>query len=115
MGLLSVKLKNTIERGITSAHVYEYSLHNASGCEKGCSGFIKNVDNGRILYVCTDFHPFSPGIISNGGSIMYRVARNEKDYTGGHNHYTNPQEVADEVFKYLNTMEDDRFKREVRQ
>lgn len=62
---------------------------NINGQKRGCSGFIKNTETGKICYITTE--PFFNG---KGGSglydnpnmaIMMRMAKDLKDYTGGLN------------------------------
>ena len=81
--ILSTKLKNAISKDITTENV-EYSFRNIiiNGSKRGCSGFIKNNDNGSVVYINTE-----PCCLSSIPPFMYRYAKDTKDYTGYHNRF----------------------------
>ena len=49
---------------------------------RGCSGFIKDPDKGILVYFSTE-----PLAFEKPGRILYRSAKNERDYVGGSNHW----------------------------
>ncbi|MCQ2300289.1 MAG: hypothetical protein MJZ81_09225 [Bacteroidales bacterium] len=56
-----------------------------NGVVRGCSGFLR-YSNGNYVYVNTE-----PSCLSSlSDKILYRSAKNEKDFTGGENHYVKP-------------------------
>jgi hypothetical protein len=67
-----------------------------NGQLRGCSGFIQNNDNGKIVYLTTEPISFTGNTKSfegnglygdNNKAIMYRTAKTTKDYTGGVNQW----------------------------
>jgi hypothetical protein len=95
--LLKTKLKNMFEKEKGNLEL-EYHLKNivVNGSKRGCSGFIVNKNNNKIVYITTEstcaswLHPF-----------MYREAKSTKDYTGGRNNFTTKDKLIDEVLKML--------------
>ena len=53
-----------------------------NGVTKGCSGFLKNLLTGKFAYLNTE-----SGFGSHLQAYLYRTAKNDKDFTGGHNQY----------------------------
>lgn len=68
-----------------------------NGQHCGCSGFIKNLTNGKLVYVNTETHTFT----GNPYRVLYRTAEHLKDYTGGFNNYAEPQQLGKHVVKML--------------
>lgn len=100
--LTSVKLKNRISNLNLSSHepvALKFIVSNikVNGDIRGCSGFIKNIDNGVTIYVCTEPCP----VIYGGTQLMYRYALHDKDYRGCINHWATEQNFADDVYKAL--------------
>lgn len=95
--LLKTALKNAVVR-TNCANNYEFHLNNISinGNKRGCSGFIKNTINDKIVYVNTETHPW----IQN--KLLIRYAKSLTDYTGEHNHFANNKdELVKMVIKML--------------
>lgn len=65
---------------------YEYKLSNNTDGDfaNGCSGFITNPANGKIVYVQTEESSYEP--LSD--KVMYREAKHLEDYTGGQNQWS---------------------------
>lgn len=80
---LIVKLKNVRVNGVTF----------------GCSGFVTNPDNGRIVYVNTDHNHHTLT------DTMYRLAANHKDYSGGWNRFAEYDQLANHVVSLLEAHE----------
>jgi hypothetical protein len=78
--LLATKLKNAIKREMPETNV-EFVLHNinVNGRKLGCSGFVVNKDNGKMMYVTTD----TPQWLG----YMYRQVKSTSDYIGGCNRW----------------------------
>lgn len=86
--LLSTKLKNAITKKAQKENFQlQITLHNIAinGNKRGCSGFIRNMENNSVVYVNTENSCFI-------SKYMYRYADNEKDYTGYTNHWANDLE-----------------------
>ena len=64
---------------------------------RGASGFIRNPENGKIIYINTESSCFAP--LSN--KIVYRDAKNLQDYTGGMNHWANENEAIELIVRAL--------------
>lgn len=98
--LLSVKLKNLVLKASEGKNIEpEFHLENIpiNGVKKGCSGFVKNKNNGSVVYVTTE--PESNGITRN---YMYRYADNISDFTGYHNRWVDsPEVLAEEICNLL--------------
>jgi len=67
-----------------------------NGQLRGCSGFIQNTDNGKIVYLTTEQISYTGNTEAFQGNgmwgdenkaCMYRTAKTMKDYTGGCNRY----------------------------
>ncbi len=75
-----------------------------NGQRRGCSGFITNLETGKICYITTEL--FFNGAKGSGlwndsnKAIMMRTAKNLHDYTGGLNHWI-PKEKIVETAKRL--------------
>lgn len=92
MALLATKLKNTIHRidpAINCSHLKNVSVN---GAKVGCEGFVLNPVNSRIAYVSTD---------TLDGSVLYRAARDMRDFTGGPNMWAKPDRAAGEIVRML--------------
>lgn len=58
----------------------KHSNHNINGRKQGFTGFFESPDTGKLCYISTD-------ITCLPDTVMIRSAVNERDYTGGRNHY----------------------------
>lgn len=81
-GMMMTALKNRVMK---HGDHYEFHLHNVrvNGEARGCSGFIKNTLNGKIIYVSTEGSNYGP----LADKVMYRTAESLNDYTGGINRW----------------------------
>ena len=88
-GMLMTKTKNLF-KGMD----FTFKLHNEVTCYQkvGCSGFIQNNTNGKIVYINTE--PLN-------GKIMYRAAKSLTDYTGGPNQWCYEYELKSKVLAIL--------------
>lgn len=79
--LLSTALKNRFKK----VGNFEYYLKNIrlNGVSKGCSGFIKNPVNGKIVYLTTEKSCYQ----TLANKSMYRTAVSLSDYRGGRNQF----------------------------
>lgn len=92
MVILATKLKNNIIKANKFKNL-ELSFHLKNivrnGIKYGCSGFIKNERNGKIVYVNTDTDD-TPNF-----GLLYRTAPALKDYSNhGFNQFGNPDDEA---------------------
>ena len=61
------------------------------------SGFIKNKETGKFAYWCiSDVRYFHDEWYYN---VLFRTAENEKDYTGGANHFCSMNDLVESVAK----------------
>ena len=65
---------------------------------RGCDGFIKDPDKGILIYFTTE-----PGAFQSPGRVLYRSAKDEKDYCGGSNHYCDIKDLAHAVKRLFDT------------
>lgn len=99
--LTAVKVKNRISKlnlASTSPVAIEYinfSNIKVNGQTRGASGFIKNLANGVTVYVCTEQIPCI------GDKIMYRYAKDGKDYRGCMNHWSKEVDYCSDVYHAL--------------
>lgn len=92
--LLANKLHNRIK---ALDGTVEISLRNVrvNGESLGCSGFIVDPKTNAHVYIDTD---------NNHGTntkALYRRAKHAKDYTGGMNHFTSYDQVAEDALALL--------------
>ena len=80
---------------------FEFNLHNVkiNGYNRGCSGFIKNLDNDVIVYIDTEINVSTSWL----GGYLYRLA-NKTNYTAkcGYNKHSEEDTFIDDVFRLLN-------------
>lgn len=95
--LLKTKLKNQLSKYGN----YEFELSNIvdNGVKKGCSGFIRNIDNGKIAYVNTE-----PCAMCNY-EIIYRKAKDFSDFRGERNRWCREDELVSKLIKFLDHLE----------
>lgn len=92
MGILATKLKNNIKKANELKNL-ELSFHikniSRNEIKYGCSGFIKNESNGKIVYVNTDTDD-TPNF-----GLLYRTAPLLNNYSNhGFNQFGNPDDEA---------------------
>ena len=92
--LLAVKLRNQI---LAIDSTLSVKLRNVSvnGVKFGCSGFITDMNTGRIVYVDTDHNHHT------NTTALYRTARDSKDYTGGPNNFASYEDLAEAAVALL--------------
>lgn len=97
--ILAVKLKNAIKKEAANNNMeLVFSLKNIiiNGEKRGCSGFVRNVKNGSVIYVDTE-----KPVLSNL-HYMYRYAEDEHDYRGYRNRWADTfEELVKDVCKCL--------------
>lgn len=88
MLILSTKLKNAIGKFADEDMVLHFQLKNINinGRKVGCYGFIRNLNNNSVIYVCTE----KPALSTL--NYMYRYADHEKDYRGYSNRWADSLE-----------------------
>ena len=97
MLILTTKLKNAINKQGGDMPL-QFTLKNITinGAKRGCSGFVRNLDNNTVVYINTE-----EPCLSNL-HYMYRYADHEKDYTGYHNRWANSlDELAKAIINLL--------------
>ena len=97
--ILAVKLKNAIKKEAANNNMeLVSSIKNIiiNGEKRGCSGFVRNVKNGSVIYVDTE-----KPVLSNL-HYMYRYAEDEHDYRGYRNRWADTfEELVKDVCKCL--------------
>jgi len=82
-----------------------------NGQLRGCSGFIQNKDNGKIIYLTTEPISFTGNTErfqgdgmwgDNNKACMYRTAKTMKDYTGGNNQWCSFESLENNIIAMLN-------------
>lgn len=98
MGILATKLKNNIIKANNFKNLeLSFHLKNVArdpATKDGCSGFVKNERNGKVVYLMTDTPNFK---------ILYRTAPALKDYS---NHGINQFGHPDDETTYLKIIEE---------
>lgn len=91
MLILTTKLKNALNKQGGDMPL-QFTLKNITinGVKRGCSGFVRNLDNNTVVYIDTE-----EPCLSNL-HYMYRYADHEKDYTGYRNRWA---DSLDELVK----------------
>lgn len=95
--LLSVKTKNNLLK--IKPEGLEFHLKNIiiNGSKRGCSGFVKNLENNKIVYINTEKSCYNPLADKN----LYRLAESLTDYRGKTNNFATDIDLAKEVIKML--------------
>ena len=99
MVYLSTKVKNAVSKKFANAENVEFKLENISinGDKRGCSGFIiyhKAVGD-IVVYINTEKSFYL-------NSMLYRYAKNDKDYKGLYNHHEeNFDTFINSIYKML--------------
>lgn len=97
--LLSIKLKNQIKS--IQQEGLEFHLKNTkiNGRTVGCSGFVKNLETGIVVYIDTEKSCYQPLNKLN----LYRIARDLKDYGGFHskNLWSEDSSLAESIVNLL--------------
>ena len=105
--IMSVKLKNAINKAYGKPLEFKLSNISVNGDKRGCSGFVKNPENGVVVYVNTE-----KSVLKSLGYLV-RYARDFKDYTGtrNRNDHFSLEDIVEEVCEMLNREEE--WKREL--
>lgn len=101
MSILSRKLTNQVKKEALKRNITIHTeLKNIrrNGTNFGCSGFIGNLANGRVVYVNTETG-FS------GDRMLYRYAKDMKDYGGSHSHNQFADDSKDLVQSIMRLLE----------
>lgn len=61
-----------------------------NGMIRGCSGFLRNTDSGKICYINSE----GSCLQTLANKILIRTAVNLSDYTGGQNHFVELNEIV---------------------
>ena len=103
MPLLARKLANQVKR--IDPELVPVNLRNivVNGVKRGCSGFFTNPATGRFVYVNTE----QPWCMEKG-ACMLRFAKDEKDFCGERNEWTDVDHIAAMVAKRLNEARSER-------
>jgi len=96
MPLMSVKLKNRILKADPTLEVHLRNIR-VNADPRGCSGFIVNPANGKVVYVDTEESVYGP----LRGKILYRTAEHTKDFTGGVNRWATDETLVADVLQLL--------------
>lgn len=90
MPILAIKLKNAILRHAGNMNL-QFTLKNitANGEKRGCSGFIRNLDNNSVVYTTTEES------CASWLTFLYRRADDEKDFGSRrwHNQWTKRKDL----------------------
>lgn len=95
--LLATKLKNSIKK--IKSEGLEFYLKNiqVNGAKKGCSGFVKNIQTNKIVYINTEKSCY--GTLNDLN--LYRTAKSLNDFTGGRNCWARDDKIAQAVVELL--------------
>lgn len=94
-----VKTKNIIKQANLDNLPIKFHLATVkvNASNMGCSGFVENTNNGKIVYINTDCMPFT----GQPYKVLYRTASHLKDWRGGSNNYATPDELGKCVLRML--------------
>lgn len=68
-----------------------------NGVKRGCSGFITDSSSGNVVYINTEGSEYGPLT----DKIMYRKARDIKDYSGGRNIWAHHSTAIHEMVEFI--------------
>ena len=94
------QVKKTLNEGNKDGQVklnFHLKMIKVNGQVRGCSGFVENAENGKIVYINTEVLPFT----GQEYRVLYRTAKHLKDFTGGFNQYATPAKLAEKVIELL--------------
>lgn len=96
--ILTTKLRSLLKK-IESGLELEFYLknENINGMRVGCSGFVKNTENNKIVYVSTVKNCYEPLSKKN----LIRVAKSLKDFSGERNQFATDEELASKIVELL--------------
>lgn len=93
--LLALKLKREL-LALNAGLTVQLKNVAVNGEKMGCSGFVTDPGTGRIIYINTDHNH------GTSRQALFRVARHEKDFSGGRNHFAKHTDLAEEALQLLN-------------
>lgn len=67
-----------------------------NGHVHGCSGFLRNPETGKVVYISTDLNH------GTNRQAMYRTAEHLRDFTGGRNHFCDFGQITERAVELLN-------------
>lgn len=96
-GYISSRKVKSLVSGL-GYELVKVSTTSVNHIRRGCSGFIKDPDKGILIYFDTE-----PIAFQSPGQVLYRSAKDEKDYCGGSNHYCDIKDLAHAVKRLFDT------------
>jgi len=94
-------LKTKLQRDINTQTPLRFAFHlkNIRVNQRivGCAGFVKNTDNGEIVYVNTEKSPY--GLLSDKN--LYRKANHLADYTGETTAFASDDDLPRAIIKMI--------------
>jgi hypothetical protein len=96
-GYISSRKVKSLVSGL-GYELVKVSTTSVNRIRRGCSGFIKDPDKGILIYFDTE-----PIAFQSPGRVLYRSAKDEKDYCGGSNHYCDIKDLAHAVKRLFDT------------
>lgn len=91
----SLKVKIEFElAGKRDAYTFHLTTIVINGQKRGCSGFIESNETHKLAYITTE--PFFEGGLygDERKTLMYRTARNLRDYSGGNNNWGSCNDIV---------------------
>ena len=76
---------------------FHLKMIKVNGQVRGCSGFVENAENRKVVYINTEVLTFT----GQEYRVLYRTAEHLKDYRGGFNQYATPVKLAQKVSELL--------------
>lgn len=97
MTYLKAKLQRNINAQTDLRLVFHLKNIRVNQHTVGCSGFVENTDNNKVVYVSTEKSTYGPLANQN----IYRHAQHTSDYTGGHNLSASDRELPSAIISQL--------------
>lgn len=88
------KIKNAVKRSDHPDLVPALRNIRINGQLQGCSGFLTDPITSRVIYLNTEG---AADTGHRGGEVYYRNAKHTKDFSGGRNRFTTPDELVDDI------------------
>lgn len=79
---------------------FHLRLVKVNGQTTGISGFVQNTETGATCYLSSDIGVYLTNE-KGGHRVLYREAKDLKDYTGGRNLYAKNSELGAAVYRLL--------------
>lgn len=90
--------KNYLKRNLPAG----YEVESLSAGHYYCSGFVKKED--KYIYLSYDIPRYGEAInfeTSGVNGVLYRTAKNNKDFTGGGNHFCSINNVIESIISLM--------------